>query len=83
MRHLNSILIWELQTLLRSKKTKGKGKDKKNNILNVLNNLESVFTGTYLLYKVVPKEAMLERSIEERTKLKRGRWMKLKGKNRT
>ena len=31
--------------------TKGKGKNKRYNILNVLKNLESIFTGTYFHYK--------------------------------
>ena len=38
-------------------KTKGKGKNKRCNILNVLKNLESVFTGVYLHYKDVPSES--------------------------
>ena len=46
-------------------KSKGKGKDRTNNILNVLNNLESVFTGAYLHYKNVSKETKFERSITE------------------
>ena len=61
-------------------KTKGKGKDRTNNILNVLNNLESVFTGAYLHYKNVSKETKFERSITERTKLRRGRLGEIKRK---
>ena len=38
----------------------------KYDILNILNNVGSVFTGIYLHYKNVPKETMLERSIAER-----------------
>ena len=52
-------------------KTKGKSKDRRNNILNVLNNLESVFTGVYLNYFDKPSES--EESIAERTKLRRQR----------
>ena len=37
-------------------KTKVKGKDKRNNFLNVLKNLESVFTGHYLNYSDEPSE---------------------------
>ena len=37
-------------------KTKVKGKDKRNNILNVLKNLESVFAGHYLNYSDEPSE---------------------------
>ena len=39
--------------------------------MNVLNNVGSIFTGAYLHYKDVPKETMFERSIAERTKLRR------------
>ena len=51
---------------------------RKHNILNILNNAGSIFTGAYLHYKNVPKEIMLERSIAERTKLSRGRLDKIK-----
>ena len=46
---------------------------RKYNILIILKNVGSIFTGTYLHYKNVPKETMLTRSIAERTKLGRGR----------
>ena len=46
-------------------KTKGKGKNRRYNILKVLNNLGSVFTGVYRHYKDAPSE--LEESIAERT----------------
>ena len=36
--------------------TKGKGKNKRYNILNIFKNLESVFTGVYLYHKDVPKK---------------------------
>ena len=51
--------------------TKSKGKNKRHNILKVLINLKSVFTGIYLQYKDVPSES--EESITERTKLNRQR----------
>ena len=35
-------------------KSKSKGKDRRNNILNILKNLESVFTGVYLNYSDNP-----------------------------
>ena len=38
-------------------KSKSKGKDRRNNILNVLKNLESVFTGVYLNYSDKPSES--------------------------
>ena len=34
---------------------------RKYNILNILNNVGSIFIGTYLHYKDVPKETMFER----------------------
>ena len=49
--------------------TKGKGKNKRYNILNVLKNLESIFTGTYFHYKEAPSES--EESIVEKIKLRR------------
>ena len=52
-------------------KSKSKGKNRKNNILNVLKNLKSVFTGVYLNYSDKPSES--EESIAERTKLKKQR----------
>ena len=50
---------------------KGKGKNKRHKILEVLGNLKSVFTGVYLHYKDVPSES--EESIAERAKLRRQR----------
>ena len=58
---------------------KSKSKNKRNNILNVLENLESVFNGSYLHYKNKPSESKSEseselkseESIVERTKLRR------------
>ena len=47
---------------------------RKHNILDILNNVGSVFTGTYLHYKDVSKETIFERSIAERVKLRRGRF---------
>ena len=52
---------------------KGKGKNKRHKILEVLENLKSVFTGVYLHYKDVPKETMFERSIAERIKSRKGK----------
>ena len=44
---------------------------KKNNILNILNHVGAIFTGTYLNYKDVPKETLYEKSIAERIKQKK------------
>ena len=52
----------------------------KYNILNILENVGSIFTGAYLHYKNVPKETMFERSIAERTKLRRERLDEIKRK---
>ena len=51
------------------KKTTSRSKNKRNNILNVLNNLESVFTGVYLHYDNKPLKSV--ESIAERRKLRR------------
>ena len=52
----------------------------KYNVLNILKNVGSIFSGAYLDYKNVPKEAMFERSIEERINLRRGRLDKIERK---
>ena len=45
----------------------GKSNDiRKYNILNLLNNVGSIFTGTYLHYKDVPQGTMYEGSIREK-----------------
>ena len=62
--------------------TKGKGKKKRENILNVLENLESVYNGGYLHYKGLPSKLKSESeseseskgSIVEKTKLRRQRF---------
>ena len=51
-----------------------------NNVLNTLEKVGSIFTGSYLHYKNVPKETILERSIAERTKLRRGKLDEIKSK---
>ena len=45
----------------------------KYNILDILNNVGSIFTGAYFHYKNVPKETTFARTITERTKLRRER----------
>ena len=55
------------------KTSKSKSKGKRNDILNVLSNLESVFAGFYLHHRNVPKEIMFKKNIEERIKLRNGR----------
>ena len=53
------------------KQAKCKGKNKRNNILNILNNIESsLFEGAYYHYKDVSKKTEYERSIAEGAKLR-------------
>ena len=66
----------DIDTLEKSKSNK----PEKYNILNVLKNLGSIFSGTYFHYKDVPKGTMFERSIVERIKLRKGRLDEIKGK---
>ena len=53
------------------KQVKSKGRNKRENILNILNNIESsLFEGVYYHYKDVSKKTEYERSIAEGTKLR-------------
>ena len=72
----NELIQKDIDTLEREKSNRSK----KYNILNILNNAGSIFTGAYLHYKNVPKETMFERSIAERTKLRRERLDEIKRK---
>ena len=54
-----------------SEKLKKRGKDRRNKILNVLKNLESVFIGVYLNH--TDKQSESEESITEITKLRKQR----------
>ena len=64
----NELIQKDIDTLEREKSNRSE----KCNILNILNNVGSVFTGAYLHYKDVPKEKMFQRYIEERIKSRRG-----------
>ena len=46
---------------------------KKNNIFKILENINAIFTGIYLHYGKLPKEAKVERSIADRIKSKKER----------
>ena len=61
--------------IIELKNTKGKGKKKRENILNVLGNLEPIYNSGYLHYKNKSSESELEseESIAEKTKLRRKR----------
>ena len=50
------------------------------NILNILKNVGSIFTGSHLHYKNVPKETSFERNIAQRTKLRKERFDEIKRK---
>ena len=65
----SDLVIPDIATLEKSSSSKGRT----NNILNILKNFESVFTGVYLNYSDKPSESELEESIAERTKLRRQR----------
>ena len=61
--------------------TKGRGKNKRNNILNDLNNIESsVFKGLYFPY--IDESLESEESIAQRTKLRRQRLDKIAKKKK-
>ena len=62
--------------------SKSKSKGKRNNVLNVVKNLESVFPGVYLHYnKGVSKKTLFEKGFTERTKLRRERLDEIERKN--
>ena len=72
----NELIQKDIDTLEKSKSNK----PEKHNILNILKNAGTIFTGAYLHYKDVPKETIFERSIEERIKSRRGRLDEIKRK---
>ena len=61
------------------KNTKGRAKNKRNNILNVLENLKSVFNDNYFHYKDKQSKSESE-DIAERTELKRQRFDEIANK---
>ena len=65
----NKLIQKDIDTLEKSKSNK----PEKYNILNILENVGSIFTGTYFHYKEVPKETIFERRIVERIKSRKGR----------
>ena len=48
--------------------------NKKYNILEILKNINAIFTGNYLYYKELPKETIFERSIADRIKSRKERF---------
>ena len=65
----NELIQKDIDTLEKSKSDK----PEKYNILSILENVGTIFTGVYLHYKDVPKETMFERSIAERIKSRKER----------
>ena len=65
----NELIRKDIDTLEKSKNNK----PEKYNILNILKNIGSIFTGAYLHYKEVPKEIIFERNIAGRIKSRQGR----------
>ena len=53
---------------------------KKNNILEILKNIDAIFTGPYLHQRELPKKTMLEKNIAESVKLKERRIAEIKKK---
>ena len=59
--------------------TKEKSNDsRKQNILNILIHVGSIFTGTYFHHRHVPKTTISERSIVEKNKLRKERISEIK-----
>ena len=72
----NELIQKDIDTLEKSKSNK----PEKYNILNILENVGTIFNSTYLHHKDAPKETMFERNIAERIKLRKGRLDEIKGK---
>ena len=72
----NGLIQKDIDTLEREKSNGFEN----NNVLNTLEKVGSIFSGSYLHYKNVLKETILERSIAERTKLRRGKLDEIKSK---
>ena len=70
----NKLIQKNMDALWREKSNRSK----KYNILNILNNVGSIFTAAYLHYKDVPKEKIFERNIKEKIIPIRGRLDEIK-----
>ena len=72
LRLYNDLIKPDVDALEHAKK--GKSKNKRNNIFNISNNIDSsVFDGVYFHYKTAPKKTEYEKSIAETAKLRRQR----------
>ena len=67
-----------IQKFIDTMKSEKSNRLKKYNILNILGNIGSMFIGAYLHNNNVPKETMFEKSIVERSKLRRERLDEIK-----
>ena len=78
----NELIQKDIDALEREKNDESNkiGGIRKNNILNILKNIASIFTVAYLHYKNVPKETIFEGSIAEKRKLTRRRLDEIKRK---
>ena len=72
----NELIQKDIDTLEKSKSNK----PEKHDILDILDNVGTIFTGAYLHFKDVPKETMFGRKIAERIKLRKGRVDEIKVK---
>ena len=73
----NDLIQKDIGTLKKLKSNK----PEKHNILDILENVNTIFTGIYMYYKDVPKETIFEKNIAERTKLRRQKLDEIKEKN--
>ena len=65
----NKLIQKDIDALQREKSNS----NTKYNILEILENIGAIFTGTYLHYKEVPRKIIVERNISEKVKLRRTR----------
>ena len=72
----NELIQKDIDTLEKSKSNK----PEKHDILDILDNIGTIFTGAYFHYKDMPKETIFERTITEKTKLRKGRLDEIEGK---
>ena len=72
----NELIRIDIDALDRNKSNDAR----KHNILMILNNVEAIFTGAYVHYKEVPKKTVFEKSIAERSELRKDRFSEIKRK---
>ena len=75
----NELIQKDIDTLEKSKSNK----PEKHNILDILDNVSTTFTGAYLHFKNVPKETIFERSVAEKIKSRKGRLNEIERKEQT